>query len=506
MTIDSNAPRRLTRRALLGGASLGGLALLLAACGAATTPTAESGGAGAGATSAPATGGGAAATSTPPAAPTSAATARPVTTVAASPATASPVGSAVAGSFPSPTVLKASGVTLEVWGGVPPENGPADLVAAFQRAYPDIKVNYTRYVNDDTGNTKLDTALQGGTPIDVYFSYDVPRMGQRIKAGVAEDLTGYINADPAVKAWATGTEGIFKYQDKFQSLPTTREPNFVFVNKKLADAAGVKLPMRWTVDDFRAVAKQLSNKDVYGAYGPPDLSLLALGPNRWYKGDGTSNFDHPIFKQNLELYRAMIAEKSAFPWSEVLAQNLRAYAQNPFLSAQVAMWISSSFSLRYVGDKEKYPHDFVTAFAPMPTVVGGGKSYNGGGINNWILMQPKTKSKDAAWAFMRYWLADGARYMLKGGKIPAFPGTDTEAIVSGILGPDRDTLYDVASYRAIVSDPAIAYVVDSETKGAAEIQKIVQEQTDRCLINEITPDQWVTTVKAQADDAIKKAG
>ena len=505
MGTESNAPRRLTRRTLLGGASLGGLTLLLAACGAATTPTAGSG-AGGGATSVPATGGGGAPTSAPTAAATSAASARPATTAVSSPAIASPASSAGAGTFPSPTVLKASGVTLEVWGGVPAENGPADLVAVFQKAYPEITVNYTRYVNDDTGNTKLDTALQGGTPIDVYFSYDFPRMAQRIKAGVAEDLTPYVNADPAVKAWATETEGIFKYQDKFQSLPTTTEPNFMFVNKKLADAAGVKFPAQWMIDDFRAVAKQLSTKDVYGTYGPPDITQMVLGPNRWYKADGTSNFDNPVYKQYLELYRGMIAEKSAFPWSEVLAQNLRAYAQNPFLSGQVATWISSTFSLRYVNDKEKYPHDFVTSFVAKPNPPGVAKPYNGGGINNWIMMQPKTKNKDAAWAFLRYWLSDGAQYMLKGGKIPAFPGTSIDAIVAGILGPNRDTLYDVESFRRIIADPSIRYITDTESKGAAEIQKIVQEQTDRCLINEITPEQWVTTVKAQADEAIKKAG
>ncbi len=106
------------------------------------------------------------------------------------PTTVATTGGAAAA---SPTALKTMGtVTLEVWGGVPPETGPGDLVAAFSKAYPNIKVNYTRFVNDDTGNTKLDTALQGGTPIDVYFSYTVPRMGQRIKAGVAEDLTPYI--------------------------------------------------------------------------------------------------------------------------------------------------------------------------------------------------------------------------------------------------------------------------------------------------------------------------
>ncbi|MGN6674920.1 MAG: extracellular solute-binding protein, partial [Thermomicrobiales bacterium] len=80
-------------------------------------------------------------------------------------------------------------MTIEFWFGEPPENGPQALADAFMKQYPGIKVNTTRYVNDDTGNTKLDTALQGGTPIDVYMSYGIPRLGQRIRAGVAEELT-----------------------------------------------------------------------------------------------------------------------------------------------------------------------------------------------------------------------------------------------------------------------------------------------------------------------------
>jgi len=73
--------------------------------------------------------------------------------------------------FTAPAVLQDSGsATLEVWGGVPVENGPGDLIEGFQAAFPEIAVNYTHYVNDDTGNTQLDTALQGGTPIDVFFT------------------------------------------------------------------------------------------------------------------------------------------------------------------------------------------------------------------------------------------------------------------------------------------------------------------------------------------------
>ena len=60
-------------------------------------------------------------------------------------------------------------ITLRVWGGVPEENGPAELIANFEAANPDIRVEYTRFVNDDSGNLRLDTALIAGRQVDVYF-------------------------------------------------------------------------------------------------------------------------------------------------------------------------------------------------------------------------------------------------------------------------------------------------------------------------------------------------
>jgi multiple sugar transport system substrate-binding protein len=482
----------VSRRHFLGGLAGSAVAALLASCGSgAGTSTAPAGG-----------GGGAAATSTTAPPPTRAAT-----------GATSPAGNAgaAAGSFPTPTVLKASGnVTLEFWFGEPPETGPVDLANAFMQRYPNIKVNPTRYVNDDTGNTKLDTALQGGTPIDVYMSYGVPRTSKRIQAGAAEDLTPYISADPAVKAWVDATTGIFKYEGRYFSLPTVSAPNHVIANKKVLDAAGVTLPTAWTMEEFRALARQLStgsgSKQVYGAYEPPPVATMILGANAWYKNNGTeSNFDHPAFRQGLELHRSMIEEKSAFPWTEVLAQNLRVYQQNVFLTDQVGLWVNTSFVLRYVGDLEKYPHDFVTTFAPLPKPTGVDQYFNSPGLVNDVLLNPKTKNKDAAWAFLRFRLTDGAQYMLKSGKAPAFSGTDPDVIVDSILGPKKDQLYDVAAYKQATFDPNINYYTDTITTASAQITQIVQQQSDRYLIGEITLDQWVETVKGQADAAIRQA-
>ena len=56
-----------------------------------------------------------------------------------------------------------------------PRPGRLTWSKAFQQKFPQYKVNYTRFVNDDRGNLKLDTALQGGLDIDVYFTYSQGR-------------------------------------------------------------------------------------------------------------------------------------------------------------------------------------------------------------------------------------------------------------------------------------------------------------------------------------------
>lgn len=70
-------------------------------------------------------------------------------------------------------VIAEEPVVLQFWGAIPPENGPQELVDNWNAAHPDIRVEYTRFVNDDGGNTKLETALLAGE-VDVFITY--PRL------------------------------------------------------------------------------------------------------------------------------------------------------------------------------------------------------------------------------------------------------------------------------------------------------------------------------------------
>lgn len=410
--------------------------------------------------------------------------------------------------FAAPAVRFQDGVTLEVWGGVPAENGPQALVDAFMDANPGITVNYTRYVNDDTGNTQLDTALQGGTPIDLFFTYQVSRLGQRIGAGAAADITQYVTDDAEINEWITTTDGIFVTEEGvYHAIPTTQEPTFLFINKNAFEDAGIEIPQAgWTIDEYVELSREMTGDLAFGTYGPPNTAGMKLGANAWYKeGGAESNFDDPAFAETYGRHRDMIDEGIAFPWTDVIAQNLRAYAQTPFLTEQVHLWVNSPWSLRYVNDKEQYPHDFVTTFAPLPKLPDVEQQYTGQGINNWILMGADTQFPDEAWQLMRYWLIDGAEYMLPAGKIPTYLTFDEETVVAGLLGPDAEELYDVEAFRSVTFDPDIRYFTDTITTGAAEITNLLTGLEDRLLIGEIDIDQFITDLKAGADDILAGA-
>jgi len=399
-------------------------------------------------------------------------------------------------------------VTLEFWGGEPEESGPGALVEAFNESHPDIQVTYTRYVNDDTGNTQLDTALQGGTPIDVVQMYGNPRLAQRIQAGAVADLSAYIEQEQPIADWlADEPEAAFGNDTGTYAIACVREPVVIFANQTLLDNAGVTVSENWTTDDFVALSAELSGDFAYGAYAPPDIARQILGSNSWYKEGATeSNFDDPAFRQSWETHRTMIEEGSSFPWTDVLARNLRVYQQNLYLTEQIAFWPTAFWVMRYINDEEEFPHDFITTTLPLPVPPDADPVYNPGITGNWITMNPSSEKQDAAWEFMKFRITDGAQYYLAAGKQPAFPGTDQATVAAGLMGENPEERYDVEAFERVAFDPNVILTSDTVLVAGAEIQQIVQQTTDRYLIGEIDIDQCVTEIKTQADEAIAAAG
>ncbi|MVA74437.1 extracellular solute-binding protein [Auraticoccus sp. F435] len=392
---------------------------------------------------------------------------------------------------------------LQVWGGVPGASGPDELVAGFEEQHPGEKVAYTRFVNDDRGNLKLDTALQGGVDIDVYFTYNSTAMALRAGSGVALDLTDRVRADPALAPYLdTQAPRATVVDGQMVALATAREPYFVLVNEALREQAGVDLPRAWDVDDFHEMARALTRPGVHGAYSVPDTARVSLGANYWYAPDGGSNFGDPAFLEWLQLGRTMIDEGSAYPWTEVLARQLAAYQQNPFLQGEFALWPTAPFNLRYLNEPEDYPHDFRVAAAPVPRTARG--DWNAGQFNNFIMINPRSTKLDLAWEFVRYWVTDGARAMLGGGKIPALDVLPDEEVLAGVLKEDPERFFDVDSFRHAMFTSEPKLMTDTNLTAVPEISLAVEQQRDLCWIGERTPAEAVSTIDELADAAIRR--
>ncbi|MFX4271215.1 extracellular solute-binding protein [Propionibacteriaceae bacterium Y1685] len=399
---------------------------------------------------------------------------------------------------------------LNVWGGVPAESGPDDLIAAFQKEHPGITVTYTRYVNDDSGNLKLDNSLQGGVPIDLFFSYGAGRISKRVNAGLTMDLTDKVKEAPELAPFAADADPQTNYvfDGKVYAVPAALSPGFVLANADLLDDAGIEISEDWDVNEYHEVAKKLSEgkKKTYGSFTAPEYAKMALGPDMYYaEGGEASNFDDPAFRTGMELALAMQDDGSIMPKQEALAEKLETFSQSAFLSGRFAMMLTQAYMLRYVADTKEYPHDFKVRALKLPAPVKGQEFWNAGAVGDLLSISQKSKQQEAAWTFLTFWLANAGTYMVKGGRLPSLVDpAEADDMIDKLLGEEKDKLYDVESFKPVLFDESIKVPVDTIYTGATEIETIVKKATDQVLLGDMTVDQWVTDVKSQADSAIKK--
>lgn len=393
--------------------------------------------------------------------------------------------------------------TLQVWGGVPAEDGPQQLIDHFQEQYPDIPVKYTRFVNDDRGNVKLNTALQGDVDIDVYFTYTTEDLAMRSGSGLAADVGDKVRNTPDLETFLdTDEPKALIEDDRITALASTREPNMILLNDDLREQAGIEIPESWTFEEYLETIRALTADGRYGTYMLPDLPRVRLGPDFWYTDDGNSNFSHPAFLEHFELTCELIRDGVLFPWSQILARQLEAYQQNNFVNEDFAVWLTAPFSLRFLNDAEEYPHDFTVSCAPVPTVDGA--DWNTGFYGNFVQINAKSEKQEMAWEFVKYWLLEGAEDMAPGGKIPTVDNVDHEVLLDAVLGEDATEYFDVDSFRRVLFDADPKLVVDTELDAIAEITQKYEQQRDVCWLLERTPQKAIDTVDQNAQALIDR--
>lgn len=344
-------------------------------------------------------------------------------------------------------------IKLTMWGAVPAENGPQEVVDNWNKENPDIQVEYVRFVNDDAGNLKLDTALMSSHPVDMYVNYDYSLYEKRIKAGNALDLSAF--TDYGVDEKMGEGAALWKVDDKYYGVPTQKGLSFVWLNKDMLDAKGLPVPTEWGLDELKDYAAKLKGDNVWGLaqsdyyFNVPINGSMLKQSLQLTNPDGTSAFDNPLTVKTLQVYSDMMfTDKSLMPHTEQITS--KPALDQMFVKGETAMLFSTNQVFRTTNNVAEFPRTFKVAAAPAPKVNKDQADYiNAGGLGDVISINPRTKHSEAAWKFIQ-WYADGGMLpMAAGGRVPASKDFPVDEAVALMFKGVEDT-YDLDSIKRVM--------------------------------------------------------
>ena len=406
--------------------------------------------------------------------------------------------------------------TVRFWTAFKGDAGMNDIITAFNKVYPNIKVELNTYSNNSNGNVGVDTALMAGDKIDVLHTFGLNNTTRRWQNDLFIDLSKRLAADglDVKKEWGSDA---YTYEGKYYTIPMGGLSNYVAINMKEWNKANLgKLPTEWTWDEYLEASRKMTHGEgaskVYGGSDYHSINYFAYplrqmkGYDVYYKEDGTSNFDDPEFLKALK--REIMAEQQEkiwFPLTVYRSDSMQ--AQMTYTTGQVASIVMPNV-LRFIRDTKTYPVDWITGFAPYPVEEKGQPNYMAGvSIYSHAGICKGTKNFEAAYAFLKFFSTYGSINLVSAGHMPTWKGTNLENAVQVIFGSREkaDKIVDVPSMLKVVFDYSSPSYIENNTKAYSEIESLINQYVLDAHNGKLTPEQALEQLKIEADEAIKNA-
>ncbi|WP_375228543.1 ABC transporter substrate-binding protein [Roseobacter sp. S98] len=306
------------------------------------------------------------------------------------------------------------------------------IVADFEAANPDIKVNAIYSGNYDDTRVRALSALASGEPaqLAVMFSIDAYDLIEQDLIVPFDDIDGVDSAwldsfYPALMANG-------KIEGKTWGIPFQRSTIVAYYNKDMFREAGLdpeSPPSNW--EEMISMGKALTDEDTYGimipSTGYPYWMFQALAIQNGKEvmsNDGlTTYFDDPAVVETLEFWKSLSAEHGVMPEGTVEWGTLR----QAFLEGQTAMMWHSTGNLTAVKNNASF--DF--GVAELPANVRKGSPTGGG--NFYVFKDTSPEEKAAALKLIEFMTApeQAATWSIRTGYMGVSPAAyETEALQS----------------------------------------------------------------------------
>lgn len=304
------------------------------------------------------------------------------------------------------------------------------IVADFEAANPDIKVDAIYSGNYDDTRVRALSALASGEPaqLAVMFSIDAYDLIEQDLVVAFEDIDG-VNPDwldsfyPALMANS-------RIEGKTWGIPFQRSTIVAYYNKEKFREAGLdpeSPPATW--DELISMGKALTKDGTYGlmipSTGYPYWMFQALAIQNGKEvmsSDGlTTYFDDDAVVDTLEFWQSLSQEHGIMPTGTVEWGTLR----QAFLEGQTAMMWHSTGNLTAVKNNASF--DF--GVAELPANVRPGSPTGGG--NFYVFKDTSPEEKAAALKLIEFMTApeQAATWSIKTGYMGVSPAAyETEAL------------------------------------------------------------------------------
>jgi multiple sugar transport system substrate-binding protein len=301
---------------------------------------------------------------------------------------------------------------LEMWERSGGNAGMVDaLVAAWNEAYPDCKINLT-YIPHTEMVSKIAQGIATGDVPDL-MGMDLIYAPQFEDAGQLVDVTDQIGGIPELETASPGHLTVATYEDRLYGVPLYADVSALFYNKTLFEQAGLdpdKPPT--SLAEIREYADAITalGNDITGYYLPGNCAgcnIFTVGPLMWASGakiEAIDAGDEPLtgdgVKEVLQWARDMI--KAGNTHASDQAENGETFHLQ-FGSGKVGMMGTGNFNITLARD-QMVGHEFEFGISLLPGVNSGDyASFIGGDLV--VIPKGSTRVDDAV-QFMKFLLSD----------------------------------------------------------------------------------------------------
>ncbi|MCV4230642.1 ABC transporter substrate-binding protein [Virgibacillus sp. LDC1] len=403
------------------------------------------------------------------------------------------------------------------WDNEAQQAGTDAMLQEFMDQNPNIKVEHVVLVPGDSVEMlkKLDFLISSGEAIDVIQFPSLGGVLERATRGALAPLNEFYEHESLVPEDEYFVNA--KVDDKYYGMQYTKSMNYVMLNKDALDEAGLEVPkFGWTWDDYREYSKKLTKGEGvdkrYGSYfhtwelymNAPAQTMMK---DPFVYEDGTTILSDPTYKYFFQLRKDMEeTDKSAKPYSDVLAAKLN--YRTEFFNEEAAMILTGNFTIADPGNTEQYPHDFKTAFAPVPVPPAGwepkeyeGKYFTSGSM---LAMGANSANKEASFKLMRFMTTADSDNRLE---FSGYKKANNEELLTKLVAGKEDK-YDMDSLKYTLFSDDIQYLDAAKVMMTAtsELTKIIDDGFAKFMLSNEPIDEVQKWMVDEATKIINEKG